>query len=108
MNTKPTKAERVQTDLRKLARGQECMVRLPGICNRNPETVVLAHVRNQWFSRGSKPLDICGVWACMACHDCIDAREKNSSLSRAELEAYVLDALCRQLHHYAKEGIVRW
>ncbi len=31
-------------DLRKAARGRECQVRIPGVCNGNPETTVLAHI----------------------------------------------------------------
>lgn len=32
-------------DLRKAARGQMCTVRIPGYCNHDPETSVLAHYR---------------------------------------------------------------
>ncbi|MFO5541033.1 nuclease domain-containing protein, partial [Klebsiella pneumoniae] len=32
-------------NLRKEARGRECTVRIPGHCNGNPETSVLAHYR---------------------------------------------------------------
>ena len=32
-------------DLRKAARSRECQVRIPGVCNGNPETSVLAHIR---------------------------------------------------------------
>lgn len=32
-------------DLRKAARGRECQVRIPGVCNGNSETSVLAHIR---------------------------------------------------------------
>ena len=32
-------------NLRKEAKGRGCMVRIPGVCNHNSETVVLAHVR---------------------------------------------------------------
>ncbi|EIC2853121.1 DUF1364 domain-containing protein, partial [Escherichia coli] len=32
-------------DLRKAAKGQMCTVRIPGYCNHNPETSVLAHYR---------------------------------------------------------------
>ena len=32
-------------NLRKLARGRDCQVRIPNICNYNPDTVVLAHIR---------------------------------------------------------------
>lgn len=33
------------TNLRKEAKGRECQVRIVGVCNGNPETVVLAHYR---------------------------------------------------------------
>ena len=95
-------------NLRKLARGQECMLGLPGICNHNPETTVLAHIRNQWYSRGSKPPDICGVWACSSCHDVIDGRIKSHNFNQLELDGYKFDAICRQLHFYVKEGILKW
>ena len=95
-------------NLRKLARGQECFLRLPGICNHNPETTVLAHIRNQWFSRGSKPPDICGVFACSSCHDVVDGRAQVWAWTPDKIDAMVLDALCRQLHFYVKEGIVTW
>jgi len=79
------------------------------VCNHNPETVVLAHIRNQWFSRGSKPPDICGVWACSSCHDYMDSRKKAlNDFERQLLQQYLLDALCRQLHYYAKEKIINW
>lgn len=58
------------TDLRKLAAGKECQVRLPGICNKNPETTVLAHVRMSGISgTGLKAADVLASWACSACHD---------------------------------------
>lgn len=36
--------------LLRLARGQECKVQIPGICNGNPETVVSAH--SNWHDKG--------------------------------------------------------
>lgn len=32
-------------NLRKAAKGQMCQIRIPGYCNHNPETSVLAHYR---------------------------------------------------------------
>jgi hypothetical protein len=62
-------------NLRKEARGRECQVRLPGICNGNSETVVLAHYRMAGIcGMGMKPPDLFGAWACSACHDEIDRR----------------------------------
>ena len=46
-------------DLRKAARGRECQVRIPGICNGNPETSVLAHIRLAGLcGTGIKPPDL--------------------------------------------------
>lgn len=57
------------------ARGEQCQVRLIGVCNHNPETVVLAHYRMAGTCGvGIKPIDIQGAYACSACHDEIDRR----------------------------------
>ncbi|MGF7452573.1 DUF1364 domain-containing protein [Pasteurella bettyae] len=64
-------------DLRKEAKGRECQVRLPGICNHNPETTVLAHYRMVGLNGvGQKPDDIFGAWACDCCHAEIDRRTR--------------------------------
>lgn len=64
-------------NLRKEAKGRECQVRLPGICNHNPETVVLAHFRMVGINGvGMKPDDMFGAWACSSCHDEIDRRTR--------------------------------
>ena len=72
-------------NLRKFAKGQPCMIRVPGVCNRNPETTVLAHYRMAGIcGTGSKPPDSLGAWSCSACHDAVDGRVR-STWSRCEL-----------------------
>lgn len=91
--------------LRDLAKGQMCMVRIEGLCNWTPETTVLAHIRRAGNGgTGLKPPDICGVWACSACHDEIDRRTR--ILNIEQLNYYILDALCRQLCWYAEHEII--
>lgn len=81
------------------------MVRLVGICNWNPETTVLAHIRRgNVAGMGQKPPDLCAVWACSACHDEIDRRTRNSRLR--EIEGDILDALIRQLAWYDEHEVV--
>ena len=92
-------------NLRKLAKGQPCMLRFVGVCNHNPETTVLAHIRRGFFGMGTKPPDWCAVWACSACHDVYDKRVK-CSLSRDELDAEALRALCQQLAKYVEMGLL--
>lgn len=65
-------------NLRRLARGQACLVRIPGHCNRNRSTTVLAHYRLAGYSGiGTKPDDFSwGAWCCSSCHDVVDGRVK--------------------------------
>lgn len=65
------------------AKGQECQVRIPGVCNRNPETVVLAHLNGAGMGR--KAHDIHGAYACSACHDEIDRRTRRVDTDYAKL-----------------------
>lgn len=89
-------------NLRKEAKGRECQVRLPGICNFNPETTVLAHVRLAGITGiGQKANDILGAWACSACHDEIDRRTRMLDINEVQLAhadgVYrTIDTLCRE------------
>jgi len=86
-----------QTKLTKAARGRDCQVRVPGVCNGNPETTVLAHYRLAGTSgMGCKPNDFQGAWACSACHNYVDGR--GSSRRRDDREE------SRLLH---AEGVMR-
>ena len=52
------------------ARGQNCTVRIPGVCNHNSETVVFAHLNGGGM--GMKHADIHGCYACFECHQWLD------------------------------------
>lgn len=92
------------TYLRKLARGQDCMIRIPGVCNHNPETTVLAHYRmTGTCGTGMKPPDTMGAWACSSCHDFVDSRMK-SRLSEYERRIYHAEGVMRTLAALDKMG----
>lgn len=92
--------------IRKSAKGKECLVRLPGICNSNPETTVCAHISRKGTSgMGMKTSDLCSVRACSSCHDAIDGRI-NPWLAKFELDSYILDAFCRTVIEYEREGLM--
>jgi Protein of unknown function (DUF1364) len=88
--------------LRDAARGQDCMIRIPGLCNFNSETTVLAHFRLD-TGMGQKPLDLVGSWACSACHDLVDGRAK-SAFSRDQLDLLHLHGMVRTLNALHKQG----
>lgn len=94
-------------DLRKAARGRECQIRIPGICNGNPETSVLAHYRLAGTcGTGIKPDDMQGAIACNCCHDAIDGRVK-TEYSHDELRLMHAEGVMRTLAIWKKEGLVK-
>lgn len=61
----------VNKKLRNSARGQQCQLRLPEVCNNNPETTVLAHVGSD-SGMALKASDIEAAFGCSDCHAVID------------------------------------
>lgn len=76
--------------LRKSARGQSCTLRLPNVCNFNPETVVLAHIVTKGSSgMAMKSPDYMGCFSCSSCHDVIDKRNRQDYLYQDLLRAHL-------------------
>lgn len=93
-------------NLRKLARDQECQVRIPGVCNRDDSTTVLAHFRMAGTCGvGKKSADIVGAWCCSSCHDAIDGRAK-TQYSHDELRLMHLEGVVRTINELIKLGAV--
>lgn len=66
--------------IRNSARGQDCTLRLVGVCNFNAETTVLAHVG---FAGGwaTKCGDNIAVFSCSCCHAEIDGNGRDAYAS---------------------------
>lgn len=62
----------VSQKLRDSARGQECAFQIPGICNHNPETVVLCHAPSEIKGMGNKSHDYHAAFGCSECHAALD------------------------------------
>lgn len=89
--------------LRKSARGRECQVRIPGVCNGNPETTVLAHVNGGGIGR--KGADIHGAFACSACHAWLDGGYVKTH-SRDERDLAHLQGMMRTQRIWLQEGLL--
>lgn len=95
-------------NLRKAARGRECTVRIPGHCNGNPETSVLAHYRLAGTcGTGCKPDDTQAAIACNGCHDVIDGRTKTTDFTYDELRLMHAEGVMRTLEIWRKEGLIK-
>ena len=67
-------------NLRQLAKGKVCQIRLPGICNFRPETTVLCHYRVINLSgAGFKTDDFIAAWGCSACHAYVDTHHDSET-----------------------------
>ena len=93
--------------IRESARGQECQVRLPGICNHNPETVCWAHANGSAAGKGigMKSPDILGAYACSSCHDEIDRRTQKAD--RIEVRLAFWEGHARSVLMLLKQGLIK-
>lgn len=95
------------TNLRTIARGEECQVRLPGICTFNREQTVLAHFRLVGMSgMGVKNHDLFGAYACAACHAVCDG-QVDSDLTREERMLALAEGTFRTQALLLRRGIIQ-
>ena len=98
------------TNLRNLAQGRMCQLRIPGICNRDPSTTVLAHLRIFGAAgMGQKPPDLVGVHACSSCHDALDGRTdpQGKIWPKENRQEDILRALVRTLVVVSRDQALR-
>lgn len=77
------------TPIRKSARGEECTLRFPGICNRNPETTAWCHSNRLADGKGIglKAPDEQGCYGCSDCHAWLDGGYASAGEDRATVDA---------------------
>ncbi len=99
--SKPIRSQK----LRDSARGEECTLQFPVICNGNPETTVLCHLPDESHGMGRKSDDISVAYGCSACHDMIDGRCGNIVLVGAD--ATFRRAQNRTLRRMIEKGLIK-
>lgn len=92
------------------ARGESCALRIPGVCNNDPSTVVWSHspFASDGRGMGTKAHDILGAYCCSACHDVIDGRVKIPGIDQGEIRRFFDTGLKRSLIRLWKRGISPW
>lgn len=91
------------TNLRKEAKGRDCTIRIPGVCNRNPETSVLCHLSGAGMARKSD--DRQAAIGCSDCHRCVDGVEPHG-FTRDERRLFLLDGVVRTQQIWITEGMM--
>jgi hypothetical protein len=87
------------------ARGEACCVRLPGVCNHNPETVVFAHLNKVRFGSGRGIKSKVGAYACSSCHCEADSRTRFVE-DRREVYIAHLEGVIETLLKLIDKGLV--
>ena len=90
----------------KSAKGEDCTVRLPAICNGNPETTVFAHINGGGMGR--KYSDLHCAYACSDCHAWLDggyANDPNANRDKRDYEH--LYAMFRTQIKLLEKGLVK-
>ncbi|RWI33446.1 MAG: DUF1364 family protein [Mesorhizobium sp.] len=90
----------VSTKLRNSARGQKCTLCIPGVCNSDSETTVLAHLGSETKAMGTKSHDFFACFACSSCHYHLD----NNRLSELDRLYFSLRGLVRTWEIWVASG----
>ena len=89
----------------KSAKGEECQVRIPEACNRNPETTVFAHLGGGGL--GMKRPDTEGAYACSGCHDVVDMRRRVQGLDYERIKLYHHEGAMRTRKILIDKGFIK-
>ena len=91
------------------ARGQECQVRIPGICNGDSNTVIAAHSNKARHGKGMglKSKDSYVAFCCSSCHDAIDGRI-HTHLGPLEMDEFWQRGFERTLDLAFEIGLIRF
>lgn len=96
----------MKKNLRKAARGRECTIRIPGVCNFNPESSVLTHYRlGGLCGTGIKPSDLVAAIGCDCCHAAVDGRLR-TEFTYEELRLMHAEGVPRTLDIWEREGFI--
>ena len=90
--------------IRQSAKGEDCQVRLVGVCNGNPKTTVFAHLGGGGM--GTKMPDLFGSYCCSSCHDVIDGR-RHTTMSPDEIKLDFYDGMVRTQLILIEKGLIK-
>lgn len=106
---KPKRAARENHAIRQSARGEECTMRIPGVCNGDRETVVWAHSNDSSAGKGMglKARDEEGCYACLKCHGTYDRQiPRPPGLTKEDVDVYFARGKVVSRQILARKGLL--
>ena len=87
------------------ARGEDCQVRIPGICNFDRETTVAAHINGAGM--GTKHNDMFIAYACSECHKALDGEIMHVSHPYWDLKIWHYEGMVRTQYILLEKGLIK-
>ncbi|WP_229722401.1 nuclease domain-containing protein [Xylophilus rhododendri] len=86
LTAQPKTVARRNPQLLAMAAGRPCLLRVPGVCNGDPETTVACHSNLSIHEKGGhrKADDCYSVWGCARCHTWLDSSYSATGAQRAQ------------------------
>lgn len=92
------------TPIRKSAKGEKCLVRIPGICNGDTDTTVLAHLNGG--GTGMKASDHEAAYSCSDCHAWLDGGYVQHGHNKDTRDLWHLEAVIRTQQVLIYKGLM--
>jgi len=92
------------------ARGEECLVRIPGVCKYAPEYTIWSHCRHIAAGRGKgiKSVDLAGAYCCTACDAVYDGQARRpKGMSKEQVDADWAMGHFRTLVRMSEKGMLK-
>ena len=96
--------------IRRSAKGMDCMIRIPYVCNHDSATVVWCHANGTAAGKGigQKSNDALGAYGCFACHNLVDGRTPlPKGYSREDIDLMFHEGHQRSLQILIAKNLVR-
>ncbi len=95
------------------ARGEQCQIRIPFVCNRLNDTVVFCHGNGSAAGKGigMKSPDYLGAYGCSSCHDVVDHRVAPPAqvrhLTRDDIRLMFAEGIFRTQRILEEKGLLK-
>ena len=97
----------MQDKITKSAKGENCSLRIYGVCSFDDSTVVFAHAPSVKKGWGIKSPSFWGCYACHKCHDYIDGRVK-TGLNKDQLCGLIMPAIFETQNKLIEKGLLKY
>lgn len=91
--------------IRMSAKGEPCLARIPGVCNGDSATTVLAHLNGA--GAGCKHSDHKAAYACSECHAWLDGGYVQQGYTRDTRDLWHLEGVLRTQDRLIDKGLIQ-